>query len=862
MINIIDPKTEYEKTPIGIVVSAPRFSWIIVSAERSQIQTAYQILVSQTEENLNSDVGDMWDSGKIPSNQTYNINYKGLPLKSGSCYYWKTRAWDRDGHASEWSSITWWQMGLTDPTEWRGKWIGPSGDNNLNPKDSPLFRTEFRIDNEIKQAIAYAYGLGWYELYLNGSKAGERLLSPANSIYGRINYYDVYDVTKLLEKGENAVGIWLGNGYGRNFNRFGWKWENSQRAILQIKIEYKDGSSTVIVTDENWRASGSPIISNDVYHGETYDARLEKPGWCKCGYDDSGWEPVGIANPPGGKLVPNLMHPIKIVDYIKPVSITHIEPDINVIDFGQNFAGWVRLSASGAAGDVINIRYSELIGEDGMLDTWTNYGAQSADAYILKGEGCECYEPRFAYHGFQFAEIKCADGILDFESVIGCVIHSDVKTIGAFSTSNQMLNRIHRNILWGITNNLMSIPTDCCSRDERTPCLMDSCVVEDTAIYNFDMHSFYAKWLDDLQVLKDSAYPDWGGDQVVLPWRLYYYYGDVNILENNYDNMKRFIDSLSPKANDYIISEEFGDWCAPNDNIWGSKSLFREKEIVNTSLYYYLTNIVAETAEIIGKPEDARRYKELALRIKEAFNNIFLNKDRYGNGSQTAHILPLALGLVPEEKRPDIAAYLVEEIMQKKGGHLDTGIFGTRYLLEVLADNGYVDVAYAVLNQTSYPGFGYQIEMGATTTWEQWYSKGIMSSHNHAMFGGIDASFYSRLAGIMPIAAGFESIRILPYVPDGLEHVNASTDTVRGKIASSWRKEGPWLYLEVEIPANATALIYVPAENESSVFFSDNIADCSEDISCQKIDNGYAIFSVGSGRYAFKSKYAYCLKRG
>ncbi|WP_309122648.1 family 78 glycoside hydrolase catalytic domain [Paenibacillus sp.] len=672
--------------------------------------------------------------------------------------------------------------------------------------DSPLFRKAFELPAgvPVASAVARVYAVGWYELRVNGRKADNRVLTPANTPYERRMLYDEYDVTDALRTGGNALGLWLGNGYNANYSRWGWKWRRNKAVVLQLDVELADGGKRRIVTDETWRTTDSPLLENDIYDGETYDGRLDRPGWDTYAYADDDWLPAAPAVPPEGTLEPNPQPPVRAFAALEPVRVLRPREGVAVYDFGQNVAGWARATVEGAVGSRLTLRYSELIDADGNLDPWTNRNAKATDAYILNGEGIETYEPRFTYHGFRYVE---ASGDARPIAVRAVPIRTDVRETGRFACSDALVNRIQSNLRWSFLNNLVTIPTDCCQRDERTPCLMDSAVVEEAAIQNFDMRHYYRKWLGDIE---DSVTnPDWSGDKVTLPWHLYRYYGDKETLARQYPSMRGYVDHLARRWPEGIVTEGFGDWCAPNEDGW--ESYFREVEIVNTSLYYSQTSIVSEAAAVLGLPDEARRYAELADTIKRAFNEAFYKGDgRYGNGTQTALLMPLALGLTPEEAIAPTVRRLAEAIAAKDN-RLDTGIYGTRYLLDVLADHGYVDLAYEVLTQESYPSFGFQIASGATTLWEQWSEKGGMHSHDHAMFGGIGVSYYTRLAGIRPLTPGYDTILIHPCIPSALDWAEASVDTPKGRISSAWRKEEGRLRLEVDIPEGTTAWIVLPS---------------------------------------------------
>ncbi|HZG76362.1 MAG TPA: family 78 glycoside hydrolase catalytic domain, partial [Paenibacillus sp.] len=556
--------------------------------------------------------------------------------------------------------------------------------------DSPLFRKAFDLPGEAKRAIARVYAVGWYEVSVNGRKVDDRVLAPANTPYERRMLYDVYDVTSALRSGGNAIGLWLGNGYNLNYSRWGWKWKRNKAAILQLDVELVDGSLLRIVTDETWRTTDSPVLANDIYDGETFDARRLQPGWDTAGFDDAAWQAAAAAVPPEGSLEPNPQPPVRSFEPLEPTRVLRPRAGVVVYDFGQNIAGWASVRVEGPAGSRLTLKYSELADASGNLDPWTNRNAKATDVYILGGGGVEDYEPKFTYHGFRYVE---ATGDVEPIAVRAVPIHADVRETGRFECSDPLLNRIQSNLRWSILNNLVTIPTDCCQRDERTPCMMDSAVVEEAAIHNFDMHRYYRKWLGDIE---DSfSNPDWSGDKVTLPWHLYWYYGDEEALRTHYDAMRGYVDHLAAKWPEGIVTEGFGDWCAPNEDGW--EAYFREVDIVNTALYYQQATVVSEAANVLGRPEEKRRYAELAESVKRAFHERYYDGDgTYGSGSQTAQLLPLALGLTPREAAPAVAGKLAEAIAAK-GNHLDTGIYGTRYLLDVLTDTGYADLAYEVL---------------------------------------------------------------------------------------------------------------------------------------------------------------------
>lgn len=845
-LTIESPKTEYITCPIGVETPRPRFSWTLFSSERAQEQRAYEIEVASSRERLEEGASDVWKSGRIESGETFGIVYEGPPLASGARYHWRVRVWDGEGRVSDWSSPEWWQMGLLHESERQARWIAAADDET-----SPRLRHEFEVVQPVVQATAYAYAVGWYELSLNGRKVGDRVLTPVNSSYKKGLFYDVYDVTDQIRRGDNAVGVWLGGGYNQNYSKWGFRWNEPPAAWVQIELRFADGTRGTIVSDEQWKTGTSPIVSNHIYDGEIYDARREQEGWNEPGFDDAGWTPATLRNVVAGPFKSALMPPLKVMQQLRPIGMTEVKPGVFVFDFGQNIAGWVRLRVSGERGQRVVLRHAENVYGDGSLDVTTNRAARATDTYVLRGDGEETYEPRFTYHGFRYVEVTGFPGRPTLENVTACAVHAAVEETGTFTSSDPLLNRIHENFRWSIRNNLMGIPTDTAVRDERTPCQMDSLAVEETAIANFDMASYYAKWLQDIRGDTGAA-PNWSGDQVVLPRLLYQHYGDRRILEEHFDNMERLCAAyLQQVESGNRWADGFGDWAAPNES-GDYKTSFSEGEIVNGAFFYRAAAITAETAEILGYAEKAAEYRELAERLAREFNERHFHPETftYGSGRQVTSVLPLAFGIVPKAARTEVARVLHQHVTDRDGGHLDTGIFGTRYLFDVLIDHGFADTAYAVLGRRTYPGYGYQIALGATTTWEQWSYRGGMQSHNHAMFAGPGSTFYSRFAGIQPTAPGYRRMIIRPVHPAGLVQVDASMRTVGGWVRSSWRRHEGYAH-RVILPPNTRAEVHVPAANAGMVRESGRPALAAEGVRFLRMEEGRAVFDVASGNYVF-----------
>jgi hypothetical protein len=738
----------------------------------------------------------------------------------------------------------------------------------LASRDSsaPLLRQDFTVTKPIARARAYVDGLGFYELHLNGHKVGTSVLTPANTPYQQRSLYATYDITGDLHPGANAVGMWLGKGYGSQFSPYGFRWLGPEQALVLVDVTYTDGTAQTIATGGDWTWTTGPIIANDLYHGETYDARQEKPGWDQPGYaDPGGRNAVRTVPAPSTNLTADDVPPMRVVQTLRPVRLTQPTPGVWVYDLGQNIAGWQQLRVRGAAGTTVQMRTAEDLGADGMLDTTTNRNAASTDRFTLAGTGqVETYEPRFTYHGFRYLEVTGFPGTPTLDSVSGQVVHADVASTGTFTSSDPLLNQIWQNNRWSILNNSMSLPTDNPVRDERTPPGMDVQAYHDASVREFGLDRFYSNYLLDMPPgtalpndAGNSQNPDMGGNQVPLAWTLYEQYGDKAALARNYPAMKAFVDkNATVPGHIWPGDHGFGDWCPPvygpgvNDgrgspNIGNCTS---EVSLVNTALSYRQTTDLAKAADALGYPTDAARYRSLASDIRTAFNSTFMNSARngYSSGRQVTSILPLAFGMVPDGDVKAVGDQLVTTILSTGNGHLDTGIFGTRFLMDALARIGRVDVAMTVLDQRTYPGFGYEISQGATSDWEEWTFSSSMETHDHAMFSGINASLYTVLGGITPASPGYATVNIAPQVPPSLNQVCAALDTVHGTVKSCWTKSGRSFQLHVTIPANTTATVSVPMLSPDQA-----TTHADRGATMLRVQDGAAVYAVGSGTWNF-----------
>ena len=898
---VSDLKCEYITNPMGIDIQQPRFSWTISSELRGVSQSAYRILVADNPEGLNKKQGVIWDSGKILSDNSTNIVFQGIPLQSGKKYYWNVIVWDKEKKQSSQSETAFFQTGLFSMSDWEAQWIA-AGDTSLA---TPLFRKEFEVNKQIKAAYVYVTGVGNYEFYLNGKKVGSSVLEPGRTDFRKRILYSTYDVTEQLKKGLNVAGIILGNGAYRIYkveNRYGWGGRgarmNTPRAVMQMDITYMDDSKSRIITDKSWKFSAGPVTFNHLYGGEDYDARLEKPGWSTADFDMSNWQEVAVVTTPGVVLQSQLMPPMKVIKTIHPVAETNPEPGIYLYDMGQNFPGWWRLHVKGASGVTLRVRGAETLNDSifpkplqpgDFLSTKYAYHSRVWTDYTLKGDGIEVYEPRFFYTGFRYVEVTTSDSE-DIESlkIEGRVVHTALEYNGQFETSDSLLNKIYRAAKWSQIANTHSVPTDCPHR-EKGGYNGDGQIIAETSIHDFQMASFYTKWLNDM---RDSQFENgripntsptlvggygggiaWGSAYVLIPWWMYQYYNDIRIMEDHYLTMKHYLNYLYNLAKTdanpgepYIINDfggywdSLGEWCAPGQSDGPNHPM------VSTYYYWLNTSVMVKIATVLGHDEDALKYSALADTVKNELNKKFFNPETnfYGTDTlyQTYQLLALAGDIIPKGHREDVLQNLIDDINITHNGHLNTGIIGTKYLWQVLAHAGRCDLAYTVATQTTYPGYGYWLANGATTLWEYWSGK---NSHNHQMFGSVSEFFYKYLAGIrspmdLETTSGYKHIHIQPYVPDGLSSVKASLKTIRGKVESDWQNQPGSFRLKVVIPANSDASISIPlldfknisvTENGNPVWENNAFVKGVPCITDASIGKEFITFSTGSGKYDF-----------
>ena len=885
--------------PLGIDATSPKLSWILNSKQRNQMQTAYHVLVASNEKILNQNIGDVWDSGVVDSKQNIQVTYNGVSLKSGVRYFWKVRVWDKNGDVSQWSQIFWWEMALLDSKDWKGVWINdgkplPQKDENFYDENpAPLFRKEFNLKKNIVKARLYISGLGYYEAFLNGKRIGDFLLDPGWTTYSKRVFYSTYDVTEDFCDRQNCLSVILGNGWYNPLPMKMWGWVNLRehltvgkpRFIAQLNIEYEDGTKQSIVSDRSWKVGESPIIKNNIYLGETYDARKEQPNWNSPGFDDSFWNFANNVNEAIDVLQAQPQPPIRATRTIKPVKLTQPKSNVFIFDMGQNFAGWVKLRVKGEAGTILKLRYGELLYPDGTLNGMTAVAGQikkpgrggpcapdtawQCDTYILKGDGDEEFVPRFTFHGFRYVEVTGFPGEPTLNTIEGLRLNSDVKSAGSFSCSNPLFNRINEMTRWTFLSNMFSVQSDCPQREKfgYGGDIVPTC---EAFMLNFDMTNFYQKVLQDFS---DAARPNnaltetapfvgihdegfgggsgpigWGLAHLLLQDKLYQYYGISNLLEEHYETARKWVDFLQSKAKNHIIEIGISDHESLDP---------KPTALTSTAFYFYHVRLLASQAEIIGRKDDAKKYTKLAQEIKDAFTAKYLKpgKGQFGSHTQACQSFALYFDLVPQKEKQAAINVLLDEIFNRHKGHLATGIFGTKYMLDVLSKNDRADVAYTIVNQKTFPGWGHMLEEGATTLWEHWEFSDNTFSHNHPMFGSVSEWFIKTIAGINPHpeAVGFDRIIIKPQIVGDLTWAKATYSSIRGQIVSDWKIDGNKFTLKVEIPVNTTARIFIPAKNEESISESGRPVNKSTNVKFVEIVDGVAVFDVGSGRYSFVS---------
>ena len=992
---------EYQTNPLGLDMAKPRLSWQVNDARRGARQTAYQVLVASTPEMLTNNQGDLWDSGRVASDQSVHVEYAGTPLTSRQRCFWKVRTWDQDGAVSPFSEAAHWEMALLSAEDWKAQWVEPAeleivnrpiklspwywhptvqGDNttvyfrteitygddrpsphhaiaaitadnhyelyvngvrvaadgdfpkaewhylwggaNLhrgrnviavkvqnadgpagltmavrqtfyggeiielqpsewlcsdrpadnwfkpdfqpkdwvaakaiaNPDDAPwgpitqtydgprrsnMLRKQFQLPADVTQARAYVSGLGYYRLRLNGRRIGHDEFTPGWTLYEKRCQYQVYDVTKQLHQGENAVGALLGNGWWSS--GLGWAGGHERHAkpgenlrfLLQLEVQCADGSQHTILTNGTWASHVSPILEDTLYHGETYDARLEQPGWDTADFSAADqWKPAKPVEYRPAIMCVQKAPPLRITGQLKPVKITEPKPGVYVLDFGQNHPGRPKLTVNAPAGTTIKIQHAEILRPDGLIDSVNYRSARVTDTYICKGTGTEVWQPKFTYRGFRYAQVTGLPEKPTADTIVAQVVHTAAPPAGKFTCSNRLVNRIVKNVLWGQRSNMHSVPTDCPQRDERLGWMGDAQAFAPTSIWNMNMALFYTKWMRDIL---DSQHPNgattgvcprivvdgagraaWADAVSVVPWRIYEYYGDRHVLEENYEGVKKWVEYIRANLqNDLYEKPTWGDWVP----------VVTTPELPVSACYgFYSTKLLAQMADALGKQDEAEEYEALAKRQAKAFHAKYYHPEtaNYVTGTQTSNLLPLAFGMVPPEFQQAVADSVARDVAEH-GYHHTTGFLGTPVILPMLAKYGHAEAAWRIASSDEYPSLGYMVKKGATTIWERWNTDQMgpeMNSRNHFAFGAMAQWFFEGLAGIQldPDVPGFKHFIVRPEVVGDLNWVKADYPSPYGRIACDWRRDDDGsLRLHVVVPANTTATVYLPTAEVSSV---------------------------------------------
>jgi len=868
--------TENLPEPVGIDVSRPRFSWQLAGAKRNIMQSAYEIKVLYG-------TSVAWSSGKINSGQSVHVPYNGEALQSGKKYTWQVRIWDNVGKVSGWKTSSF-QTAFFNTEDWKAKWIEPDYAEAAS-RPSPYFRKSFAVGKKIASAALYITSHGLYEAQLNGKRVGNAYLTPGWTSYNKRLQYQVYQVTDLLQQGRNAAGAVLGSGWYRGNLAWGGNKDTygSKLALLfQLDIKYADGSAESIVSDESWKCSSGSIAGAEIYHGETIDARNEKSGWATASYDDKEWSGVTVANLNKNVLIATYNQPVRKHETFKAVKFLTTPKGEKVIDFGQNLVGWATVKASGKAGDKITLHHAEVLDKEGNFYTDNLRAAKATATYILKGGGEEVFEPHFTFYGFRYIRIKDYPGEIKSENFTATALYSDMPSTGTFSTSNPLLNQLQHNIQWGQNGNFLDVPTDCPQRDERLGWTGDAQVFSRTAAFNRNVNNFFSKWLKDVtadqeangsvpfvvpNVLGQNANGSagWADAATIIPWDMYRIYGDTQILRNQYDGMKAWVEYMRAHSpNDlWNTGSHFGDWLFyhPGDDNDG-RAAVTDKHLIAQCFYAHSAQLLIHAAAVLGKEDEAKHYALLLQKIKDAFLKEYMTPSgRLVSGTQTAYVLALNFDMLPEALRPKAAERLAKNV-QDYDNHLTTGFLGTPYLCHVLTRFGYDSMAYKLLLQNSYPSWLYPVKMGATTIWERWdgqkpdstFQTPGMNSFNHYAYGAIGDWMYRTIAGLREATPGYKEIIIQPHMGGNLTEANADLKTYYGNVSSHWKLNSGKLQMDVEIPANTNGTIYIPVKNPGDVLESGKALSSSGDIKLSGYENGYVVVNVGSGIYHFREK--------
>ena len=919
-------RTEYKVNPF-VEESKPRLSWELDGKGFNKFQSAYQILVASSKELLNKDHGDLWDSKKVSGNQTNQIEYSGKLLLSGQRVFWKVRAWDEHDNLGKWSEIQYWELAKPNQKDWLAKWIGidlnnlaKSGEYHLPP--SPYIRKVTTINKKIKRARLYISSLGLHNFYINGEKIGADYFASGWTDYNKRVYYNVYDVTDKLKSGGNVFGAILSSGWYSGYlgyallvgspqvNQFYGKFPMLK---AQVDVEFADGTTDIINTDSSWKTSTGAVVESDFLQGEKYDARKESKDWNKVGFNDSSWGNIKeYTNNEGQSLELYPGNPVRIVQEISAKSVKKIAAGKYIVDFGQNFAGNIRLKHPGKTGDSLVFRYGEMLFPDGTLMTDNLRKARATDTYIFGESGTINWSPSFTFHGFQFVEISGLKEEPKLDFLTGLVLSSDLNPVGHFESDNSMLNQLYSNIIWTQRANYLDIPTDCPQRDERLGWTGDAQVYMRSAIFNADVAPFHKKWIKDLNDSQwpngaypiyspmpvnqdgiaairasDSFSPGWSEAGIICTYEIFKAYNDHRIVKESLPFMNKFMAFLKSRTKGNVLQEGsfedvnpkggFGDWLSV-----GEKT---SPDLLATTYYFYCNKLMAEMCRAIGDLQLANDYEKELFAVKKGFKMHYMdfngklktNAAFYGDGAgyvegkngfsghtQTAYANAIYSGIL-DQADEKLAGEFLRKLLEDNGNKLSTGFLGFKPLLPALTSTGSSDKAYQLLQSTEYPSLGYEVVNGATSIWERWDSftkdKGFvhnaaMNSFSHYAFGSVNEWIFENMLGIKVKENGYQQVFIKPEIGDfGINKVSGSFRSMAGIIKSSWVKSVKDLTQEIEIPVNVKAFCYIKTDHLDSIRINGEPIDKNDLVLSAKRLESHMMLELGSGKYIIKTTY-------
>ena len=881
-------RCDWRENPLGVQTESPVLSWIPAETQpglRGLHQAAYRLLVSSSQAVLERGKGDMWDSGKVDAADVLRVQYAGSALRSHTVYWWKAQLWDAKGKASRWSEVASLTTGLLHPQDWKARWITAGADVlGADPQHSasamPIFHHTFRVKENVTRALMFVSGLGQYEVSLNGQPVTTSLLNPGWTDYRKTVLYNTYNVTGAVRSGNNAIAVLMGNGmynvpqtpgrYLKLTGSFG-----APKLILQMQVSYADGREETVASDGTWRVAKSPIVFSSTYGGEDYDARIAS-GWEQSGFADKTWAHATETDGPGGTLTAQRIPVIAEMRVFHPVRITTPKPGVTVYDLGQNFSGWPRIAVEGRAGSSVKLIPGELLDDDGLVSQRTFHGPVWF-TYTLEGQGVEHWHPRFTYSGFRYVQVETApaNGAEMLPRVVdltGAFVHSSAQKTGTFSTANRLFGRIHNLIDMAIESNMQSVLTDCPHR-EKLGWLEQTHLMGDGLFYGFNVHTLYEKMSGDMADSQLSSglvpeiapeytvfsggfrdSPEWGSAAILSPWTDYRFTGDLSLLAAHYSQMERYVDYLSSKATNHILSHGLGDWYDMGPKPPGYAQLTGMK-VTATAVYYQDLTVLAKIAGLLGHADDATRYIALAEQVKASYNRELFHPESntYDTGSQTAEAISLVVGLVPDDRRRAVMDSLVADV-RAHNNHLTAGDVGFHYVIEALLAGGRSDVIHDMVSRTDAPSYGYQLEMGATSLTEAWNANPT-SSQNHFMLGHAEEWFYRGLAGLdfdLSRPSG-EQIILRPQMVNGTDAASAVYDSAVGRIAVAWKKTEGRTEIDATVPVGRSALVYVPGASPDAITESGRPAKKAAGVAWVRSDAGEQVFRIESGEYHFAS---------